>query len=134
MSAAAQVVKPGGAIVIATACQDGIPEHGLYGQLLKEHRAPAELLAHILESGPARQDQWQAQIQALIQAKADVYVYSGGLSDEQIRAAMLIPCRSIEATLAALLEKYGPQARLCVLTEGPQTIPYLTQAHEGASQ
>jgi len=31
MSAAAQVVKPGGAIIIVAECLDGIPEHGLYG-------------------------------------------------------------------------------------------------------
>ena len=35
MSAASQVVKPGGAIIIAAECWDGIPDHGLYGQLLR---------------------------------------------------------------------------------------------------
>ena len=41
MSAAAQVVRPGGAIIVAAECWDGIPEHGLYGQLLKEaHSLP----------------------------------------------------------------------------------------------
>ena len=36
MSAAAQVVRPGGAIIIAAECWDGIPEHGLFGELLRE--------------------------------------------------------------------------------------------------
>jgi hypothetical protein len=35
------------------------------------------------------------------------------------------PCRDIEATLADLMAKYGADARICVLPEGPQTIPYL---------
>ena len=45
------------------------------------------------------------------------------LSDEQVRMGMLTPCRDIEATLRELVARYGP--RLCVLPEGPMTIPYL---------
>jgi nickel-dependent lactate racemase len=129
MSAAVQVIKQGGTIVIAAECQDGIPQHGLYGQLLREHRSPKELLETILTSTVAQQDQWQAQIQAMIQQKADVYVYSLCLTETQIRSAMLIPTRSIEDTLSEILPKYGPQARICVLPEGPQSIPYI--AHHG---
>jgi lactate racemase len=126
MSAAAQVVKPGGAIIIAAECRDGIPEHGMYGNLLKTHKHPQELLEDILGFKSTCQDQWQAQVQALIQLKADVYVYSDGLTDDKIRSAMFLPCRSIETTLEELLAKYGPQAKICILPEGPQTIPYLT--------
>jgi nickel-dependent lactate racemase len=125
MSAAAQVVRPGGAIVMAAECRDGVPEHGLYGQLLSAHRSPEEVLEDICSATGDRQDQWQAQLQAIIQQKARVYVYSDGLSDEQIRSALLYPCRDIEATLAELVEQFGPQARMCVLPEGPQTIPYI---------
>jgi hypothetical protein len=38
---------------------------------------------------------------------------------------LLLPCASIEDTVAALLENYGLEARICVLPEGPQTIPYV---------
>jgi nickel-dependent lactate racemase len=67
------------------------------------------------------------QIQAQIQLRASVYVYSDGLTDEQIERALFIPCRSIENTLAQLLEKYGPGARICAIPEGPQVIPYLRE-------
>ena len=46
-----------------------------------------------------------------------------GLRDEDIRMAMMTPCRDIEATLGELVARYGP--RLCVLSQGPMTIPYL---------
>ena len=65
------------------------------------------------------------QIQALIQLHAQVYVYSDGLTDDQIERALFQPCRNIEQTVACLVEQYGPQARICVLPEGPQTIAYL---------
>jgi nickel-dependent lactate racemase len=125
MSAAAQVVRQGGAIIVAADCWDGIPDHGLYAQLLREARSPRALLDTIMAPGFLKQDQWQVQIQAQIQLKADVYVRTDNLADAQIRGALLEPCHRIEETVAALLEKYGPDATICVMPEGPQTIPYV---------
>jgi nickel-dependent lactate racemase len=125
MSAAAQVVREGGSIIIAADCWDGIPDHGLYGELLLEADSPQALLDTISAPGYHKQDQWQAQIQAQIQLKADVYVRTDNLTNKQIESALLLPCQRIEDTLATLLKKYGPQARICVLPEGPQTIPFI---------
>jgi lactate racemase len=124
MSAAAQVVRPGGAIIIAADCWDGIPEHGRYAQLLREAPSPQSLLEMIMSTPPG-QDHWQAQIQAQVQCKAQVYVYSHNLSEAQLRGALLEPCGNIVARLEMLLEKYGRRARICVLPQGPMTIPYL---------
>jgi nickel-dependent lactate racemase len=125
MRAADQVVRRGGAIIIATRCSDGVPEHGLYGKILRESKSPRELLAKICAPDFLEQDQWQAHIQALIQQKADIYVRSDGLTDDQIRSALLLPCRRVEDTIAELLKKYGRGASICVMPEGPQTIPYI---------
>jgi nickel-dependent lactate racemase len=125
MSAASQVVREGGAIVIAAACEDGLPDHGSYAELLTEGGSPSGVLDLISQPGFSMQDQWQVQIQAQIQGRAEVYVYSDGLSDEQIRLALFTPCRDVEATVAQLQERYGPEARICVMPEGPQVIPYL---------
>jgi len=125
MRAADQIVRKGGAIIIAARCSDGIPEHGLYGKILRESNSPRELLTKICAPGFLEQDQWQAQIQALIQLKADIYVRSDGLTDDQIRGALLIPCRRIEDTVAELVAKFGRGASICVMPEGPQTVPYV---------
>jgi nickel-dependent lactate racemase len=127
MSAAAQIVRPGGAIIIATACEDGLPDHGLYADLLRAARTPQDVLDTISAPGYSAQDQWQVQLQAQIQQKAEVYVYSDGLTDEQIREALFIPTRRIEDTIAALVERHGPETRICALPEGPQTVPYLSE-------
>jgi len=126
MSAASQVVREGGAIIIATACEDGLPDHGRYSALLAEAGSPQGILDLISQPGFSVQDQWQVQIQAQIQRRAEVYVYSDGLTDDQIQQALFLPCRDIEATVAHLQERYGPQARICVMPEGPQLIPYLS--------
>jgi nickel-dependent lactate racemase len=125
MSAAAQIVKETGSIVIAAECWDGIPDHGEYARLLREATDLDSLLAKIRAPGFAVQDMWEAQIQALICQRAEVYLYSHHLSDGQIKAAHLKPCRSIEATVAELLGKRDREATVCVLPEGPQTIPYV---------
>jgi nickel-dependent lactate racemase len=126
MRAADPIVRPGGTIIIATSCWDGIPEHGLYGKILRESRDPRELLDKISAPGFLEQDQWQAHVQALIQQKVDIFVKSDGLTDDEIRSALLQPCRRIEETISDLLVKYGRDASICVMPEGPQTIPYLS--------
>ena len=125
MSAASQVVREGGAILLAAACEDGLPDHGRYAALLAAAGSPQGVLEMIAQPGFCAQDQWQVQLQAQIQLKADVFVYSDGLTDEQIERALFIPCQDIEATAARLMSEYGPQARLCIMPEGPQIIPYL---------
>ncbi|MQY76930.1 MAG: nickel-dependent lactate racemase [Spirochaeta sp.] len=127
MSAAAQIVRQGGSIIIASDCWDGIPEHGEYGRLLSQAEDLDSLLAKIRQPGFTIQDSWQAQIHALICKKADVFLYSQNLSDEQIGNAFLKVCRSVEDTLAKLLERYGPEASICILPEGPLTIPYVQE-------
>ena len=42
-----------------------------------------------------------------------------------IRAAHLLPCHDISATVTQALDQFGPQATLAVLPQGPLTIPYL---------
>jgi lactate racemase len=125
MSAAAQVVRLGGAIIIAADCWDGIPDHGSYGQILREAESPKALLDTICAPGFLKQDQWQAQIQAQIQLLADVYVRTDNLTAAQIQSALLRPCPHIEDELKELVARYGPNASICVLPEGPQTIPFL---------
>ncbi len=125
MGAAAQVVKQGGAILVVAECRDGIPDHGLYKQLLQEAGSPPGVLQLICQPGFPRLDQWEVQIQAQIQLKADVYVHSDHLSNDQITSVLLKPALSVEKTLAELTRKHGPHAKICILPEGPQTVPYL---------
>jgi nickel-dependent lactate racemase len=128
MSAAARITRQGGAIIVAAECWDGIPDHGSFGKLLRETRDADDLLARIRTEGFMVDDQWQAQILALIVKKADVFVHAGGLTPAQITQAKLSPCKSIEWQLASLLRKYGAEAKICILPDGPQTVPFVEVA------
>ena len=125
MSAAATIVKPGGTIICAAECRDGLPDHGAYGEVLRSQPSPQALLDMITSPGYSRPDQWQVQIQAQIQLKAKVFVKCDGLDDDDVRAAHFDPTHDVVATTNEALEAAGADATLCVLPQGPQTIPYL---------
>ena len=127
MSAAATVVKRGGTIVCAAECRDGLPAHGSYGDVLASRGSPRELLEMITAPGYSKPDQWQVQIQAQVQARARVLIKTGGLSDGEMRAAHFDPIDDVGAAVGRALSAAGPQATLCVLPQGPQTIPYLAR-------
>jgi nickel-dependent lactate racemase len=124
MSAAAQVVKTGGTIICAAECRDGIPNHGAYGEILASQPSPRALLDLIMSPGYSRPDQWQVQIQAMIQLKANVLVKADRLSDDQLRAAHFQPIQDVAAAVEDARRQAGQRATICVLPNGPQTIPY----------
>ena len=125
MSAAAQVVRQGGLIVCAAECRDGFPDHGSYRSELAAASSPQELLERIAGRERTVPDQWQIQIQAAIQTHARVAAHTSYLDDDDLRAAHLEPISDVSAAVAEELATAGPGSRVCVLPEGPQTIPYL---------
>ncbi len=128
MSAAHAITRPGGTIVCAAECRDGFPDHGSYRQVLASAPSPRALLDSIRTRAQTVPDQWQVQIQAQIQAAHRVVMRTSYLTDADLAAAHLEQTADISATVADALAAAGSGARLCVLPEGPQTIPYLAQA------
>jgi nickel-dependent lactate racemase len=126
MVAAAQVVREGGDIIVAASCWDGVPDHGEYKRLLWEASSVDELLERMMAPGFRCHDQWEAQVQAQIQKRANVHVYADGLSDEELEHALVIPCPSIEKRVAEILGR-NPAATIAVLPDGPQTVPYVNR-------
>ena len=124
MSAAAQIVVKGGRIICAAECRDGFP--GSYRDLLASAGSPAEMLRDIEGRSETVPDQWQAQIQAKILCEADVAVHCSGISDAELVEVGLAPAGDIAACAGEALGRAGAGARLCVLPDGPQTIPYIT--------
>jgi nickel-dependent lactate racemase len=125
ISAAAQIVKPGGSIVVASQCSDGLPAHGGYKDLLLKGKDPDTFLAQLASPGFSVHDQWQVQVQAQIQRKARVFVKADGLTAQQLRDAWFDPIDDVGVCVDACLRGAGPAARLAVLPQGPQTIPYV---------
>ena len=126
MSVANQIVKDGGAIICVSQCSDGVPQHGNYRRILQMGKNPEEILKIVESPGFSMFDQWEAQIQAKIQTKAKVYLYSQ-LPEREVVACHLEPIRDIEGTVAKIKRESGTSLKIAVLPEGPMTVPYLSQ-------
>lgn len=121
MSAGSRVVKEGGTLILACECREGVPTNSPMDVLLREADSPEEILTMLATPGFVRPEQWQAQIQSLVQRRAEVLVYSS-LDADTVKAAHLSPCADISTTLT---ERMGPETTVAVLPQGPLTIPYL---------
>jgi nickel-dependent lactate racemase len=124
MHAAMQVVEQDGFILAASRCDDGFPSHGSFKKLLFEHANPRALLDAIMTPGFSIQDQWEAQLLAIVALRARVGLVSELPADE-VRRAHLEPVADVSARLGAELARRGRDVPIAVLPEGPMTIPYL---------
>jgi nickel-dependent lactate racemase len=124
MSAGARILQENGLLILACECREGVPANSPLDKLLRSASSPEEILTMLSTPGFVRPEQWQAQIQALIQRRAEVLLYSS-LPDEIVRTAFLTPCHDIGKAVQERLQKLGPEARVAVLPQGPLTIPYL---------
>ncbi len=125
MSAAMQVVKKGGDILIAAECWDGIPENTDFARMLAAVDNIDDLYDHVKMNEKDFQDTWQIFYEVLIQRWANVHLYTDKLDDDTVRKALFSPVQDPEALIREILEKHGHDARICVLPEGPLTIPYI---------
>jgi nickel-dependent lactate racemase len=119
MAAAERVVRDGGIVVMAASCGDGVPE-GAFAGILRAGASPEELAR---PDGPARQDGWQAQVLGRVLRRAEVWMYSDGLSEKDIASALLRPVGDLAGAVHEAMDRSGPGARLCVLPQGPLVVP-----------
>ena len=109
----------GGTIIIAARCADGVPDEGGFGRYLATATSIADLTR---VDGESLHDRWQAQVLGRVLSRAQVQVYSDGLTDAQARRAFLTPIMDVQQAVEAALKRAGPGATLGVLPDGPMTV------------
>jgi nickel-dependent lactate racemase len=119
MAAADRVRQPGGTVVMAAACADGVPEGGAFARLLAASRTPDDLVAST--AGPEL-DRWQAQVLGRVLTRGAVRLHSDGLAMDAVRRAQLLPAPDLDEAVRDTLAALGPSARVAVLPEGPLTV------------
>jgi nickel-dependent lactate racemase len=124
MSAAARILKPGGLLILACECSEGVPSGSPFDELLRSSSGTEDVLRKLAQPDFVRPEQWQAQIQSLISRHARVLLHST-LHDEVVRAAHLTPCADIAAAVRKELQALTGDVRVAVLPQGPLTIAYL---------
>jgi nickel-dependent lactate racemase len=124
ISAAARVVEPGGTILIASECCDGIPDHGNFGPLMRIGSSPEDILRHIQSLEKPILDQWEAQLYVYLMQQYDIGLYSS-LSPGVVQSCKLRPVADLQAEVEEKIRTLGPHPAVAVLPDGPLTIPCL---------
>ena len=128
VTAASQIVKPGGKILLMAACEEGAgaPE---FSRMLRENSSDADFLAKIA-CAPVTIDQWQLEKLAMVTQKAEVLFYVPGLPREYYAALWGQAFATAAAALEALTASLTPGAAVAVIPEGPYV---LAQAYAGVA-
>ncbi len=121
MRAADRIVRDGGTIIMAAECSEGVPDGSPHEALLTSVANSEDLLQKINQADQTIAEQWQGHIQAMIQSRAEILLYSS-LDDPTVRRSLLTPCSDITAEVRS---RIGATGRVAVLPQGPLTIPYL---------
>ncbi len=119
MAAAERIVREAGIVVMAAACEDGVPAGGSFARLLGEATTPAQLAG---ATGGPELDRWQAQVLGRVLSRADVLFHGAGLEPGEIEDALLEPAPDLDGAVAGALRRLGPGARVAVIPEGPLTV------------
>ena len=126
ITGAAPVVKSGGEILIASACSEGAgsPE---YIEILKMIDTPKNFIERLLNREFFIPDQWCAQETYQVMLSHPIWLYSDGISPEEIERYHMKPIKSLESAITELLDRYGPKARWAVVPDGPLLIMQLSR-------
>jgi nickel-dependent lactate racemase len=120
MTAAAPVLKPGGTLIIAAECPEGLGSPEFTHMATTESSARAFLDG--LQGRPVVVDQWQLEECAKVAAAHDVVLVSGGIDAEQLHKLFVRSMPDLGAAVRDALQRHGPGARIAVIPRGPYTL------------
>lgn len=117
ITAASHIVRPGGVILIVSACTEGVGA-AEFARMLLEFDRPEDLLEK-LTSSPVVVDQWQLEKLALVFQRHRVLFHVPGLAPEYSSRLWGRSYDSAPEAVAALVSILEPGAEVAVLPEGP---------------
>lgn len=120
--AAIDIVKQNGTIILAAECSEGIgsPE---FTELVLGTRDLDEFVEGLYKPESFVIDQWQLEEMAKVERKAQVYFYSTGIPEEQLKQMSVKPLENIDEGIRLAMEKHGKKAKIVVVPEGPYVLP-----------
>jgi len=117
---AAEIVEPGGVIIIVSECSQGIPDGGNFGILLNSDKNNETLLHELSNEKDNICDRWQVQRLLQILKKAIVILVSD-LDSATIEKCRLQTADSIESAIKKALPLTGNK-EIAVVPDGPQVF------------
>lgn len=127
MVGALPAVKPGGTIVIASECAEGLGSRHFADTLLDSEDLEA-FVARTYDPAFFVPDQWEVHELLKAVRHAEVMVYSQSIPSETLSRCFVTPIESVEAGVAQALDRHGPDARIIVIPKGPYVLPVPEQS------
>ncbi len=124
--AADRVVTDGGTIVVVTPCPEGVSV--MHTQLLEYAHQDAEEIEALVRTGQVDQVAGALALAwAKVRRRAQVFLVSDGITQEETRALGFHPFGSLEGALYAAMAWHGRDAKVTFLTHAPETLPILME-------
>lgn len=126
MVGAMPAVKKDGMIIIASECREEIGSKE-FVELITQEKDLDDFIKKIHDKNFFKIDQWELEELAKARRKAEIYLYSGYISREKydIPPGTLKIVDSIQEAIEVGLKRYGDDAKITVIPEGPYVIPVL---------
>jgi len=126
MVGALPIVKPGGSIVIAASCSEGVGSAVFERTLLETDDLAAFVEAMQKPDWVFLPDQWEVEELAKAVRQHTVYCVCDGIPRDTLAQLFVTPAATVEEGIAAALARHGPHATLAAIPKGPYVIPYVT--------
>ncbi|MGB9872972.1 MAG: nickel-dependent lactate racemase [Anaerolineae bacterium] len=116
-------VRTGGSILLVAACPEGIGGDDFYRLMADPARRPDDFLRDVARRNGMVTFAVLGYALARIKAEKRLYMVTDGIPPALLEAMGITPVPSLQAGIDALLQRYGPEARLAVFPMGSSTIP-----------
>ena len=125
MVGALPILKPGGSIIIAASCSEGIGG-AEFTRTLLETEDLAEF-HHAMQQPDWKfiPDQWEVEELAKVVLHHKVYLVCDGIPPETTSQLFVTPAATVETAVQSALSHHGPDSTIAVIPKGPYVIPYV---------
>lgn len=117
------ILEPGGTLIIASECSEGLGSHEFRdAQARLVELGPDRFLATLTAKSLAEIDEWQTEMQLKPMRVGRVQLYTTGLDEEERRITGVEIVPSVAEAIAASVARHGDPA-VAIVPEGPYVIP-----------
>lgn len=127
MVGALDILKDRGTLIVASGCAHGVGS-GEFERLLRETTDIDAFIRTIQQPGVFTIDQWEVEELCKALKKAEVYLFTEGISPDDVRDYLVEPIPSVEAGIARAIDRHGPSATIAAIPKGPYVMPRLRGA------
>ncbi|MCK4658987.1 MAG: nickel-dependent lactate racemase [Phycisphaerae bacterium] len=118
---AMHIAKPGGTIIMLSACAEGFGG-AQFRELCRTIISPEQFARDFVEGGRCEIDQWAVHNFTRALRKCDGFLIDEGLTTEERGISLPRRAASFEEALDWALAKHGPTATIAVIPDGPNVL------------